>query len=222
MIRVIGIGAGGHAKVVIDILHLMGGYEIVWFLDAEKKLWGAKVTGMGITVLGGDSKLPELYEQGIRDAFIGVGTVGDTQPRIRLYETVRKHGFQIVRAIHPSAVIAKSVEIGRGPTIMAGAVINPDARLGDNVIVNTGAIVEHDCVIGDHAHIATGAVLAGMVTVGQGAHVGAGASVRQGITIGEHAVIGAGAVVVRDVQAGTTVVGVPAEPIGSKVMGDDE
>lgn len=220
MIRVVGIGAGGHAKVVIDILRLMGGYEIVGLLDADKELWGTDV--LGIRVLGDDSLLPQLYEQGIRDAFIGVGTVGDTQPRIRLYESARKQEFRIVRAVHPRAVVALSAAIGEGPTIMAGAVINPDARLGDNVIVNTAAVVEHDCVIGPHAHIATGAVLAGMVTVGQGAHVGAGASVRQGIAIGERAVIGVGAVVVRDVPAGTTVVGVPAEPIGSKVMGDDE
>ena len=220
MIRVVGIGAGGHAKVVIDILRLMGGYEIVGLLDADKDLWGTEV--LGVRVLGDDSLLPQLYEQGIRDAFIGVGTVGNPRPRIDIYDLARQQGFRIVSAIHPKAVIAPSAEIGHDPTVMAGAVINPDARLGDNVIVNTAAVVEHDCVIGYHVHIATGAVLAGTVTVGQGAHVGAGASVRQGITIGERAVVGAGAVVVRDVPAGTTVVGVPAEPLASRVMEDDE
>ena len=142
MMRVVGIGAGGHAKVVIDILRLMGGYEIVGLLDADKELWGTDV--LGVRVMGDDSRLPQLYEQGVRDAFIGVGTVGDTQPRMRLYETARKQGFQIVRAIHPRAVVAPSAKIGEGLTVMAGAVINPDACLGDNVIVNTAAVVEHD------------------------------------------------------------------------------
>ena len=213
--RVVGIGAGGHAKVVIDILRQMGRYEIVALVDSDRELWGSEV--LGVRVFGDDKYLPELYAQGVRDAFIGVGTVGDSQSRTRVYELAHRHGFRIVLAIHPTAVVAASAKIGDGPTIMANAIISPDARLGDNVIVNTRAVVEHDCVIGDHVHIATGAVLSGMVTVGRGAHIGAGATVRQGLTIGEGAIVGAGAVVVRDVLAGTTVVGVPAEPIATKV-----
>jgi len=213
--RVVGIGAGGHAKVVIDILRQMGGYEIVTLVDCDRNLWESEVSG--IRVFGDDNYLPELYAQGVRDTFIGVGTVGDSQSRTRVYELARRYGFRIVSAIHPTAVVAASAKIGDGPTIMANAIVNPGANLGDNVIVNTRAVVEHDCVIGDHVHIATGAVLSGMVTVGRGAHIGAGATVRQGLTIGEGAIVGAGAVVVRDVPTGTTVVGVPAEPIATKV-----
>jgi len=51
------------------------------------------------------------------------------------------------------------------------------------------------------------------VRIGTGAWVGVGACVRQGIRIGAGAMVGAGAVVVRDVAAGTTVVGNPARPL---------
>ena len=125
-------------------------------------------------------------------------------------EKARQQGLQIVRLIHPQAVIAPSVEIGHGPTIMATAVINTDSRLGDNVIVNTGAIIEHDCVIGDHVHIATGARLGSTVRVAEGTHIGLGASIRQCIHIGRGAVVGAGAVVVDDVPDEVTVAGAPA------------
>ena len=206
--RVIGLGAGGHAKVVIEILRLIGGYEFVGLLDPKQDIWGTEV--LGVSVLGDDSLLPELYDQGVRYAFIGLGSVGDTRPRGQLYEKACHQGFQIVQAIHPQAIIAPSVEIGHGPTIMAGAVINAAARLGDNVIVNTGAIIEHDCIIGDHVHIATGARLASTVRVGKGAHVGVGASVRQCICIGRDAIVGAGAVVVNDVPDNVVVAGVPA------------
>lgn len=208
ILRVVGLGAGGHARVVMDILRLMGGYEIVGLLDRDRTLWATEV--QGVRVLGGDDLLSDLYDRGVPYAFIGLGSVGNAAPRRELYHIALNHGFRIAAAIHPRAVIGESVEIGHGVTIMAGAIVNVAVRLGDNVIVNTGAIVEHDCVIGDHVHVATGAHVAGMVEVGEGAHVGLGASILQGVRIGPDAIVGAGTVVLGDVPAGTTVAGVPA------------
>jgi UDP-perosamine 4-acetyltransferase len=212
MLRVIGLGAGGHAKVVIDILSLIGDFDIVGLLDPKRDLWGTEL--LGVPVLGSDELLSEIQDQGVSHAFIGLGGSADTNPRRQLYEMACGRGLKIVNAVHPRAIIASSAEIGKGPTVLAGAVINAAARLGDNVIVNTGAIVEHDCAIGNHVHIATGARLASTVEIGSGAHIGAGATVRQGIAIGEGALVGAGAVVVNDVSPNTVVVGVPAHPMG--------
>ena len=209
MIPVVGFGAGGHAKVVIEIIRSMQGYEVVGLLETQQSLWGTKV--LGVEVLGDDSLMSELKGRGFSHAFIGLGTIGDAQPRRKLFEKVSGFGFQVVPAIHATAVVSPSATIGVGPTIMAGAVINAGAVVGDNVIVNTGAIVEHDCVIGNHAHVATGARLAGGVHVGPCAHIGLGAVVRQEIRIGAGAIVGAGAVVVRDVPDETTVIGVPAK-----------
>jgi len=208
MKRVVGLGAGGHAKVVIEILRVMGGYKLVGLLDPKQELWNTKV--LGVPVLGGDDLLPKLYKEGVRRAFIGLGTIGDTRPRRQLYEKARAQGFQIVRAIHPRAIISSSAVVGDGPTVMAGAIINANVRLGDDVIVNTGAIVEHDCIISNHVHIATGARLASTVHVGEGSHIGLGASIRQCICIGRNAIVGAGAVVVEDVPDDVVVAGVPA------------
>ena len=211
MTKVIGFGAGGHARVVIDILRTIGGFEIVGLLDADPTLWRTEI--LGVPVLGDDSEREQIHQSGVHSAFIGLGSIKNTEPRRRLYETVRASGFELVRAIHPRAIVSESATIGIGPMIMAGAIINPAARIGDNVIINSGAIVEHDCVIGDHSHIATGARLAGTVQIGSGAHVGLGASIREGIKIGAGAIVGAGAVVVEDVPEKATVVGVPARAL---------
>jgi sugar O-acyltransferase (sialic acid O-acetyltransferase NeuD family) len=208
MIPIMGLGAGGHAKVLIEILRLMGGYELVGLLDIRKELWGTQV--LGVPVLGGDELLQKYHDQGIHHAFIGVGTVGETQSRQHLYQKVREHGFSIASAVHPSAFVSPSARMDEGVTLGAYSVVNTSAQLGENVIVNTGAIVEHDCVIGSHSHIATRASLASSVWVGEGAHIGVGASVRQSIRIGEHAIIGAGSAVVHDVSPNVVAVGVPA------------
>lgn len=205
---IIGVGAGGHAKVVIEILRFVKDFEIVGLLDVDSTLWGTEV--LGVPVLGNDSRLSELYDQGVRTAFIGVGTTKNSVNRTALYFQLREAGFEIASAIHPKANISSSARIGNGPTIMAGAVINAAAVLGDNVIVNTGAVVEHDCVVQNHVHVATRACLTGAVSVGEGSFVGAGAVVKHGLSIGRNVIVGAGAVVVNDVPDNVVVLGVPA------------
>lgn len=211
MTRVVGIGAGGHARVLIDALSLGGEVEIVGLTDVNSALWGSRV--LGFPVIGDDQCLERIFAEGVRHAFIGVGGSGDNRPRRKAYERARQIGFEIIATMHPRAVVAAGVRMGLGPMLLANAVVNTQAVLGDNVIINTGAIVEHDCLIGDHAHVSPGAVLCGCVSVGAEAHIGAGATVRQGICIGARAVVGAGAVVVKDVSPGVTVVGVPGKPM---------
>lgn len=212
--RVLGLGAGGHAKVVIEILRLCGGYDIIGLLDRNEELWGTSV--LGVEVLGADRRLAEIHANGVRCAFIGIGSVQRTDNRKRLYDLLRNSGFVLARAVHPNATVSAYAEVGEGPIIMAGAIVNPASRIGNNVIINSGAIVEHDCTIDDHVHVATGARLSGGVTIQTGAHIGIGATIKQNVNIGREAVVGAGAVVINDVPQGATVVGVPAK-VSSKV-----
>ena len=205
---VVGLAAGGHAKVVMEVIRAEGKYRVVGLVDAREDLQGEDV--LGVPVLGGDELLEEIYARGVRRVFIGLGAVQATRFRAALYEKAIDLGFEVVSAIHPAAVVSPSARLGEGLTGMAGAIVGAEAQIGINVIVNTGAIVEHGCTVGDHAHIATGARLAGDVAVGRGAMVGIGACVRQGIKIGCNAIVGAGAVVVKDVPEGVVVAGVPA------------
>lgn len=205
----LGLGAGGHAKVMVEILRQMPEYELVGLLDFNADRHGQTVHG--VPVLGDDDLLPDLVNKGINHFFIGLGGTGNTLPRRRLYELAASHGMKPVDAIHPSAIVSEWAAYGPGVTLCAGGIVGADARLGRNVMVNTGAVVEHDCVVGDHVHIASRATLASTVSVGEDAHIGAGSTVRQCIRIGRGAIVGAGAVVVKDVPANAVVAGVPAE-----------
>jgi sugar O-acyltransferase (sialic acid O-acetyltransferase NeuD family) len=212
-VRIIGLGAGGHAKAVLDVLAAVGGFEVVGLLDPRRELVGTTVGGA--PVLGDDSLLSRQYDEGVRAAFIGLGGVGNTQPRRRLYDLALSEGFEVVSIRHPSAVISASARIGSGATLMPLAAVGADCSIADDVIINTGAVVEHDCRVGAHVHVASSATVTSGVTVDDCVHIGAGATIRQGISIGVGAVVGAGAVVVRDVEPGVVVVGVPASVLRS-------
>ncbi len=205
------LGAGGHARVLIEALRASGFSGRGVLLDPDRSLWGKE--RFGLPVLGGDERIGKLAEGGEATFVVAVGSVGATDLRRRLYALGRSFALEPMRIVHPSAIVSPSAHLGAGVQLLAGSIVNAAAVIGENVIVNTGAIVEHDCRIGDHVHIATGARLASTVEVGAGAHVGAGATIRQEIRIGPGAIVGAGAVVVKDVPAETTVVGVPAHPL---------
>lgn len=207
------LGGGGHARVVIDLLRDVAACTPYAVLDVDSSLWGREL--LGVPVRGGDELLLDLIDQGVTHFVVGVGSVGNHEPRRRLFELGLSYGLVPLTVLHPSAVFSSYAQVGQGTVVLPLAVVNAGAVIGNNVIINTGAIVEHDCVVADHAHVATGARLAGAVKVGAGAHVGAGATVREGACIGEGAIVGAGAVVVRDVPSHTVVAGVPAKVLKS-------
>lgn len=213
--RIVGIGAGGHARVLLETLLARDDVELIGLLDANPAMKGTTV--LGVRVLGSDDLLRGLRRDGVTHAFIGVGGTADNGPRRRLFELARGSGLQVLTVVHPSATVSPSAALGEGTCVCPGAIVAAGAQLGCNVIVNTGAVVEHDCVVGDHAHVASGAVLAGGVIVGEGAHIGAGASVKQGVRIGVDSVVALGAAVIDDVPDRVVVGGVPARPMRAKV-----
>jgi sugar O-acyltransferase (sialic acid O-acetyltransferase NeuD family) len=202
------VGAGGHGRVVLDILRCAKQYNPIGFIDAAPALAGTRVGGL--PVFGPINQLPKLKQQKTLAAIIAIG---DNRARQACADKVTQAGLELINAIHPSAVVSAGATLGRNIVIAAGSVICTEAKLADGVIVNTGAIVEHECTIGPAAHICPGAKLAGRVSVAAGALIGLGACIVPCISIGEAAIVGAGAVVIHDVPAHATVVGVPARVI---------
>ncbi len=205
--RVVVLGAGGHARVLLDALRLLGD-DVVGCIDPDP------AAGLpGVPRLGGDEAFATLDPAGVL-LVNGLGSIASTALRRRVHADATARGFAFATVVHPSAVVARDVVLAAGAQVCAGAVLQTGARVLDDALVNTRASVDHDSVVGAHAHVAPGAVVCGGVTIGDGAHVGTGAVLVQGVRIGADALVGAGAVVLRDVAAGRRVVGVPARESG--------
>ncbi|MEX2214938.1 MAG: acetyltransferase [Phycisphaeraceae bacterium] len=206
---VILIGAGSHAKVLIDALQCAG-CNILFALDSTPEKTGT--TLLGVSILGDETMLADHSPKDTK-LVNGVGSAQSCAARRDVYLRLKSQGWRFAQVIHPSAIIAKSATLGEGAQILAGAVVQPLCSVGDNAIINTRASIDHDCRIGAHAHIAPGSALSGGVHIGEATHIGVGCSVIQNIRIGSGTLIGAGSVVVKNVPDGVVAYGVPAKVI---------
>ncbi|MEN6326694.1 MAG: acetyltransferase [Syntrophomonas sp.] len=203
---VIVMGAGGHARVLLDILVLQR-LELIGITSADPHEYEHRV--FGLSVIGPD-ELIFAYPVDAVSLVNGLGLMPGRYQRLYLYEKFKQHGYGFLSVMHPSAVVASDVKIREGVQIMAGAIIQTGTVLDENSIINTGAVVDHDSYIGKHVHLAPGATVSGGVSIGERTFVGVGASIIQGIKIGVHCVVAAGAVVVRDLPDGARAMGIPA------------
>lgn len=207
--EIIVAGAGGHAKVCIELLRAMG--ESVAYCVGVSD---SPESCLGVPVLRGDENLGHLRSKGYHRAYVAVGS---NSLRARLAAHCDGQGYHLVNAISPHATISPSAKLGRGVAVMAGAIINAESVIEDFAIINTGATVDHDCRVGQAAHIAPQCALAGNVTVGKQSFLGVGCKVIPWVNIGDRVAVGAGAVVIRDIESDVTAIGVPARVLINKL-----
>lgn len=184
-------GAGGHCKVVIDILESLELHPSRVHDDNPK---GPLFMGLPSSLPSGD------YEEAII-------TIGNCQIRKKIVDKINVEHY--ITAIHPSAIVSKYSMLGEGTVVMQGAIIQAGSSIGRHCIINTNSSVDHDCKVADFVHIASGATVCGEVEIGECSWVGAGAVIKQQIKIGRNCMIGAGAVIIRDVPDNAVVVGNP-------------
>jgi sugar O-acyltransferase (sialic acid O-acetyltransferase NeuD family) len=209
IVRVLILGAGGHAQVVADILLRMrdAGAAVapIGYLDDNVELTGR--TLLDLPVFGGLDAASNIEHDAV------IVAIGHNQTRQHIFEALLARDERFMVARHPSAIIAPDVQIGPGTMICAGAVVNPGSAIGANVILNTGCTVDHHNTIGDHAHIAPGVHLGGDVRIGSGTLVGIGATVIPQRSVGAWSAIGAGSVVTKNVADCMMAAGNPARVI---------
>lgn len=170
MEKVILIGAGGHARVVLDAALYDENMEIIGFLDD-----GDIEEILGIKKLG---NIPEIKRFKNCKFHIAIGN------NLLRKELTEKVGFEnLITIVHPTAVISRDVQMGKGCYIGANVVINSAAIVEDIVIVNTRSVVEHDCILKEASHLSYGVLLGSAVSVDKGIYIEMGSVVGRGIKI---------------------------------------
>ena len=202
--RLVLLGGGGHCSSVLDAAQRMGMFDEIVITDCDMV---AGTEFMGSRVVGTDDALLQLFQDGIRMAFISMGSIKSTKLRKLLYRRAMDMGFDFPNIIDPSALVSEYAMLGKGIFVGKNSVINAGARVGDMAIINTGAIVEHGSSIGSFSHISVGAVVCGDSKIGNSVFVGANAAIIQGVKVGANSIVGAGSVVLKDAAPDSRIVG---------------
>ena len=163
------VGAGGHARLVVDIL-ASHGMAAMAYADPQRQDW-----------VGAAHANEEEWSAANRGGCFVMGMGGVNPERLALRLEVFSHslalGLKPLQASHPATVISPRASLGIGVTVMPGAVVQAQAVLHDAVIVNSLALVEHDAEVGEGSHVAPGAMVLGGAVVGRCCMIGAGAVV---------------------------------------------
>ena len=209
--KIIIIGAGQHARVVLYNIEEQNKYEVVGFLDSDdnriEKIFEGK------KILGNYQKenLKELSKKiGTNKFFIGFGNM---KYRKKVFDYFINNGWEAVNIIHPNAVVSKNARLGKGILIECGCLITPNPVIGDNVVVNTGSQVNHDNIIENHVYIASGVILSGGIKIAENTLLDDGVIVTLGCSVGKNSLIGAGAVVTKNIPEGVVAYGSPCKVI---------
>jgi sugar O-acyltransferase (sialic acid O-acetyltransferase NeuD family) len=206
------LGTGGHCRVVLSILGAIKNYEIIEIIELGVPRSGEII--MGIPVIPNFGNIDYYNGRTNVDFFIAIG---DVNLRRVWWEKLTEYGVSIPNLISPTAIIDKTVELGRGNVICARSFIGPFASIGNNNLINTGAIVEHEVSIGNHCHLAPASLVAGRSKIFNLCFIGAGSTIVDNITISEHTTVGAGATVISSInKVSSVVVGVPAKEINRR------
>lgn len=198
------IGAGGHAKVCLDIAKRIGSWTEIDFID--DKLYGELVNGTNVIgTLNMISKFKNTHNF--------IVAIGDNSIRLEIFNFLENNNYKITTLLDPSSIISLNSVIGCGTVIMPNVVINTNTIVGKNCIVNTGSIIEHDCVVGNHVHISPNSTICGTTTISQEVWIGSGSTVINNLKICSKVIIGAGSLVLSDIETRGVYYGSPVKKV---------
>jgi len=116
-----------------------------------------------------------------------------------------------IQLIHPSSVVASTVEKKSGLQMEPLSVISPYTKIGFGVNIGRNCSVGHHCILNEFCSIYLGSNLAGNAEIGEYTTIGPGCTIFSNIKIGSNTIIGGGSVVTKDIPSNVLAFGNPCK-----------
>lgn len=212
------IGAGGFGAVAasladdINAIAIENGrvtpWEVVGYADSDPAKRGTQHAGRAV-----HGTIDEIGRATRKGELWFFCAIGDNSARARIAALAESFGWQPATLVHPSAVLAATVEVGAGTYIGPLTVVAANSKIGTHVIIDMHVSIGHDAVLKDFCAVFPGARISGFCRVEEYALVGSNATLLPSTCVGERAIVGAASLAHGLVEPDTTIFGVPGRLI---------
>ncbi len=208
------IGAGNHAKVILSEILKIKKYSVIGFVDDKKSKRKMLFNFKNKTYDYLGNYLNFLKNQKI-NKLEAILAIGSNYSREAMYNKIKKKfkNLKWAKIISKDAIISKDIKIGEGSVVMSGCVLNSGTTLGKHCFVNTSSSIDHDNQFQDFSSVGPGVTTGGNVSLNKNSYIGIGTTVMHNITIKENTVIGGNSFVNKNCSSYSVYYGSPAKKI---------
>ena len=208
--KIIIFGCGGNSRDILDLIKSINSisqqYDFVGFLDDDEKLQNKNINGA--KVIG---KIRDAKKYASCCFINGIYSLINFGENERIILSLGIPDIKFATLVHPSAILTRTVKIGKGSAIFQNCSIMSNTIIGKHVNVQPNCVISHDNFIDDYSFIANSVSTGGYVKFGKNVFIGMNSTIRERLKIGSKSIVGMGSVVLDDIPSKNIFVGNPAK-----------
>jgi sugar O-acyltransferase (sialic acid O-acetyltransferase NeuD family) len=135
---------------------------------------------------------------------------GMNKDRMRISQRIKDHGYRLISYAHNTANLS-NCNLGDNCFIFEYVNIQPFSKIGSNVIIWSQSHIGHHGVVEDNNFLSGHVVIGGKCLIKSFCFIGTNSSLRESLVIEEGSFIGMGSCVVKNTEAWSVYMGVPAK-----------
>jgi sugar O-acyltransferase (sialic acid O-acetyltransferase NeuD family) len=192
-------------ELINDVNDIEKQYEVIAVLDDNPELQGKNLNGL--IVDGPISKVKDFADD-ISFVF-AIGSFRTRLIRAQILEKLCIPEKRFVTLIHPTAKIFSTSKIGNGCIVHYGTVVFNHSKIESFCVIAANCVIAVSNVIGKGALIGSNVTTTTGVKIGSYSFIGSSCSIGENVTVEPGAYIGLGSLILKNIKAGTFVLGNP-------------